>query len=119
MPSSSASAANDASATSSTAANISQTYAHFIGKQFQLSKHSVCVEEVIAEGGFSIVFLVKSSLNGRKYALKRMYVNNEYDLDSCKLEIQIIVSFCLWSLVLGRLVSVVTFSFCLRNALGQ
>lgn len=92
MPSSSASAANDASATSSAAANISQTYAHFIGKQFQLSKHSVYVEEVIAEGGFSIVFLVKSNLNGRKYALKRMYVNNEYDLESCKLEIQIIVS---------------------------
>lgn len=42
-------------------------------------------------GGFAIVFLVKSS-SGR-YALKRMYVNNEHDLNVCKREIQIAVSF--------------------------
>lgn len=41
-------------------------------------------------GGFAIVFLVKSS-SGR-YALKRMYVNNEHDLNVCKREIQIAVS---------------------------
>lgn len=41
-------------------------------------------------GGFAIVFLVKAS-SGR-YALKRMYVNNEHDLNVCKREIQIAVS---------------------------
>jgi hypothetical protein len=29
---------------------IGQNYAHFIGKQFQLGKHSVFVEDVIGEG---------------------------------------------------------------------
>ena len=41
-------------------------------------------------GGFAIVFLVKSL--GTRYALKRMYVNNEHDLNVCKREIQIAVS---------------------------
>ena len=31
-------------------------------------------------------------VNGKKYALKRMYVNNELDLEVCKREIQIIVN---------------------------
>uniref|UniRef100_A0A8B9SCG2 non-specific serine/threonine protein kinase n=1 Tax=Apteryx owenii TaxID=8824 RepID=A0A8B9SCG2_APTOW len=44
--------------------------------------------EVLAEGGFAIVFLVRTN-NGVKCALKRMYVNNEYDLQVCKREIQI------------------------------
>ncbi|KFQ00319.1 AP2-associated protein kinase 1, partial [Haliaeetus albicilla] len=39
-------------------------------------------------GGFAIVFLVRTN-NGMKCALKRMYVNNEYDLQVCKREIQI------------------------------
>lgn len=38
------------------------------------------------------MFLVKGT-NGAKYALKRMYVNNEQDLAVCKREIQITVSF--------------------------
>ena len=42
-------------------------------------------------GGFAIVFLVRTN-NGMKCALKRMYVNNEYDLQVCKREIQIMVS---------------------------
>lgn len=48
-------------------------------------------------GGFSIVFLVKAN-NGTatRYALKRMYVNNEHDLNICKREIQIAVS-CFFS----------------------
>lgn len=71
---------------------IGQNYSHFIGKTFQLEKHVVCVDDVIAEGGFSIVFLVKSNQNGKKYALKRMYVNNDADLDVCKREIKIIKS---------------------------
>lgn len=76
----------------STSTAAASGYAHFIGKTYQLSKHSVCVEDVIAEGGFSIVFLVRSSRNGKKYALKRMYVNNETDLEVCKFEIHIIRS---------------------------
>ncbi|NXL77355.1 AAK1 kinase, partial [Leptocoma aspasia] len=43
---------------------------------------------VCSLGGFAIVFLVRTS-NGVKCALKRMYVNNEYDLQVCKREIQI------------------------------
>lgn len=39
------------------------------------------------------MFLVRTS-NGVKCALKRMYVNNEYDLQVCKREIQIMVSPC-------------------------
>ena len=45
---------------------------------------------MIAEGGFAIVFLVKSS-SGSKLALKRMCVNNEKDLSVCKREINIVV----------------------------
>ena len=36
---------------------ISQQYAHFIGQKFQLAKHSVCVEEVIAEGWHTLFSL--------------------------------------------------------------
>ncbi|NXD63341.1 AAK1 kinase, partial [Eolophus roseicapillus] len=43
---------------------------------------------VSSPGGFAIVFLVRTN-NGMKCALKRMYVNNEYDLQVCKREIQI------------------------------
>lgn len=42
-------------------------------------------------GGFAIVFLVKAQ-NGQRYALKRMYVNNDQSLAVCKREIQIAVS---------------------------
>uniref|UniRef100_A0A8C0ZSH0 AP2-associated protein kinase 1 n=1 Tax=Castor canadensis TaxID=51338 RepID=A0A8C0ZSH0_CASCN len=38
--------------------------------------------------GFALVFLVRTS-NGIKCALKRMFVNNEHDLQVCKREIQI------------------------------
>ena len=44
-------------------------------------------------GGFAVVFLVKGS-SSKRYALKRMYVNNEYDLNVAKREIQIAVSYC-------------------------
>ncbi|XP_011501176.1 PREDICTED: probable serine/threonine-protein kinase nek3 [Ceratosolen solmsi marchali] len=60
---------------------------NYIGKVFVVGRHTVTVEEVLAEGGFAIVFLVKYA--GGRYALKRMYVNNEYDLNVCKREIQI------------------------------
>lgn len=61
-----------------------------VGKVFQVGKQfSVTVEDIIAEGGFAIVFLVKAP-NGSRYALKRMHVNNDHDLAACRREIQIV-----------------------------
>lgn len=60
----------------------------FIGKAFTIGRHQVTVEETLAEGGFAIVFVVRTS-QGVRCALKRMYVNNEHDLQVCKREIQI------------------------------
>lgn len=60
----------------------------FVGKTFKLSRENVTVEEVLAEGGFALVFLVKGH-NGQRYALKRLYVNNEHDLGVCSREIKI------------------------------
>lgn len=48
--------------------------------------------ECLIVGGFAIVFLAKSNTGNTKYALKRMYVNNEHDLNVAKREIQIAVS---------------------------
>mgnify|MGYP001200927576 CR=1 FL=1 len=48
-------------------------------------------QDVLAEGGFAIVFLVRSS-KGEKLALKRMCVNNDKDLSVCRREINIVVS---------------------------
>ncbi|XP_019716187.1 AP2-associated protein kinase 1 isoform X4 [Hippocampus comes] len=60
----------------------------FIGRVFTLGRHQVTIEEIVAEGGFAIVFLVRTN-QGQRCALKRMYVNNEHDLQICKMEIQI------------------------------
>ncbi|KAM9476147.1 AP2-associated protein kinase 1-like isoform 7-T7 [Clarias gariepinus] len=60
----------------------------FIGRVFTIGRYQVTVEETVAEGGFAIVFLVRTH-QGVRCALKRMYVNNEHDLDVCKREIQI------------------------------
>ncbi|XP_075391562.1 AP2-associated protein kinase 1 isoform X5 [Tenrec ecaudatus] len=60
----------------------------YIGRVFGIGRQQVTVDEVLAEGGFAIVFLVRTS-NGVKCALKRMFVNNEHDLQVCKREIQI------------------------------
>lgn len=59
-----------------------------IGKTFQVGRYSVVVDDVIAEGGFAVVFLVKAQ-NGSRLALKRMYVNNDRDLAVCQKEIKI------------------------------
>ncbi|XP_060552478.1 AP2-associated protein kinase 1-like [Ruditapes philippinarum] len=59
-----------------------------IGKVFIIGKFTVTVEDVIAQGGFAVVFLVKAA-NGNRYALKRMFVNNDHDLAVCKKEIHI------------------------------
>lgn len=58
-------------------------------------------------GGQGVVFLAKA--NSVRYALKRMYVNNEYDLNVAKREIQIAVSFhrllCLVHVLLINLIT--------------
>ncbi|XP_036451532.1 AP2-associated protein kinase 1-like [Colossoma macropomum] len=64
---------------------------NFIGRNFTVGRHQVTVEETLAEGGFAIVFLVRTH-QGVRCALKRMYVNNEHDLQVCRREIQIMVS---------------------------
>ncbi|RZF41423.1 hypothetical protein LSTR_LSTR000137 [Laodelphax striatellus] len=60
----------------------------YVGKAFTVGRMTVTVEEVLAEGGFAVVFLVKGN-NNKKFALKRMYVNNDHDLNIAKREIQI------------------------------
>ncbi|XP_016097194.1 AP2-associated protein kinase 1-like [Sinocyclocheilus grahami] len=64
---------------------------NFIGRAFTVGRHQVTVEETLAEGGFAIVFLVRTN-QGVRCALKRMYVNNEHDLQVCNREIQIMVN---------------------------
>ncbi|ELU02272.1 hypothetical protein CAPTEDRAFT_227866 [Capitella teleta] len=44
---------------------------------------------ICRHGGFAIVFLVRSNQTGQRLALKRMFVNNDHDLNVCKREIQI------------------------------
>uniref|UniRef100_A0A4W4EFM8 non-specific serine/threonine protein kinase n=1 Tax=Electrophorus electricus TaxID=8005 RepID=A0A4W4EFM8_ELEEL len=60
----------------------------FIGKVFTIGRYQVTVEETVAEGGFAIVFLVRTH-QGSRCALKRMYVNNESDLQVCQREIHV------------------------------
>ncbi|XP_068089758.1 BMP-2-inducible protein kinase [Hyperolius riggenbachi] len=59
-----------------------------VGRCFTIGHHQVTVEELVAEGGFSTVFLVRTH-GGQRCALKRMYVNNVPDLNICKREITI------------------------------
>ncbi|KAH8263622.1 hypothetical protein KR044_011773 [Drosophila immigrans] len=65
----------------------------FVGKVFTVGRVTVTIEDVLAEGGFAMVFLARGngggSASATKYALKRMYVNNEHDLNVAKREIQI------------------------------
>ncbi|XP_019738357.1 AP2-associated protein kinase 1-like isoform X1 [Hippocampus comes] len=58
-------------------------------------------------GGFAIVFLVKTN-QGVRCALKRMYVNNEYDLQVCKCEIQIMKDLVGHKNIVGYLDSSIT-----------
>ncbi|XP_006885354.1 PREDICTED: BMP-2-inducible protein kinase [Elephantulus edwardii] len=55
---------------------------------FAVGRYQVTLEESLAEGGFSTVFLVRTH-GGVRCALKRMYVNNLPDLNICKREITI------------------------------
>ncbi|GAU87894.1 hypothetical protein RvY_00682 [Ramazzottius varieornatus] len=63
-----------------------------IGKVFVVGSYHVTVEDVIAEGGFALVFLTRDNA-GKRYALKRMFVNKEQDLLMCQQEIRILESF--------------------------
>ncbi|KAF6716541.1 AP2-associated protein kinase 1 [Oryzias melastigma] len=80
---------------------------NFIGRGFTVGRHQVTVEEIIAEGGFAIVFLVKTN-QGVRCALKRMYVNNEHDLQVCKCEIQIMKDLVGHKNIVGYLDSSIT-----------
>ncbi|KAF7648447.1 hypothetical protein LDENG_00156860 [Lucifuga dentata] len=60
----------------------------YFGKVFAVGRYQVTVEELIAEGGFSVVFLARTH-SGIRCALKRMYVNNVPDLNVYKREITI------------------------------
>ncbi|XP_078055775.1 AP2-associated protein kinase 1-like isoform X3 [Mustelus asterias] len=64
------------------------SWSSFQGKAYAVGRYQVTVEELIAEGGFAIVFLVKI-LGGVRCALKRMCVNSEQDLQVCQQEIAI------------------------------
>lgn len=59
-------------------------------------------------GGFAMVFLAKA--NSVRYALKRMYVNSEQNLNVAKREIQIAVSICSWCLLIMIIFSGYTFN---------
>ncbi|XP_032879821.1 BMP-2-inducible protein kinase isoform X2 [Amblyraja radiata] len=61
---------------------------NYVGRVFSVGRYQVTVEELIAEGGFSIVFLVRTH-NSVRCALKRMYVNDVHDLNICKREVTI------------------------------
>ncbi|KAM9446351.1 BMP-2-inducible protein kinase isoform 2-T2 [Clarias gariepinus] len=61
---------------------------NFIGKVFAIGRYQVTVDELIAEGGFSMVFLARTH-SGVRCALKRMYVNNVHDLNVFKREVTI------------------------------
>ncbi|XP_017029430.1 uncharacterized protein Nak isoform X1 [Drosophila kikkawai] len=78
---------------SSSSSSSSNEKNSFVGKVFTVGRVTVTVEDVLAEGGFAMVFLARGngggSASATKYALKRMYVNNEHDLNVAKREIQI------------------------------
>lgn len=68
-------------------------YDSFVGKHYGVGDLTLVVEDVIAEGGFSFVFLVRDTTKNRVFALKRMLVNSQVDLENCKQEILIMKSF--------------------------
>ncbi|XP_029999000.1 BMP-2-inducible protein kinase isoform X2 [Sphaeramia orbicularis] len=70
------------------ASGSSSGVSSYFGKVFAVGRYQVTVEELVAEGGFSVVFLARTH-SGVRCALKRMYVNNVPDLNVCKREITI------------------------------
>ena len=66
----------------------------YIGKVLTINQYQVVVEDILGQGGFAFVFLVRSQNQPQqRYALKRMYVNNEQDLQVCQREIAILKEF--------------------------
>ncbi|KAF8569701.1 hypothetical protein P879_05925 [Paragonimus westermani] len=76
---------------SSPSGNLNRHYASFLGRHFRIGHFSLIVDEIIAEGGFGVVFRVRSQ-QGQYYALKRTCVNCERDLALCKRELTIVSS---------------------------
>ena len=81
---------------SSSETNSSSTNAgditSYIGKILIINHRQVVVENILGQGGFAFVFLVRAN-NQQRYALKRMYVNNQRDLHVCQREISLIKEF--------------------------
>ena len=76
-----------------------QQHREWIGRELVVGRYHATVEEVVAEGGFALVFLVKSRLGGggggfTRLALKRMCVNNENDLRCSKLKLKLELHTC-------------------------
>jgi len=69
--------------------------ASYIGKSLTINHQQFIVEDVLGQGGFAFVFLVRSYYNQQRYALKRMYVNNQRDLNICQREISFVKEFSL------------------------
>ncbi|XP_056288639.1 AP2-associated protein kinase 1-like isoform X3 [Pseudoliparis swirei] len=90
-----------------TSSGSSHAGGNVIGRAFTIGRHQVTVDEIIAEGGFAIVFLVRTN-QGVRCALKRMYVNNEHDLQVCKCEIQIMKDLIGHKNIVGYLDSSIT-----------
>lgn len=64
----------------------------FLNQNF-CTVRKICNKFILLIGGFAMVFLVKGNKDNVRYALKRLYVNNEQDLNVAKREIQIAVGF--------------------------
>ncbi|KAM9858727.1 BMP-2-inducible protein kinase [Aulostomus maculatus] len=79
----------------------------YFGKVFAVGRYQVTVEELIAEGGFSVVFLARTH-SGVRCALKRMYVNNVPDLNVYKREITIMKELSGHKNIVGYLDSAIT-----------
>ena len=61
----------------------------YLGRILTINARQVLVESILGQGGFAFVFLVRA-FNHQRYALKRMYVNNQRDLYVCQREIGLI-----------------------------
>ncbi|CAG5107472.1 Oidioi.mRNA.OKI2018_I69.chr1.g3343.t1.cds [Oikopleura dioica] len=69
-----------------------QSQPGYVGSNVQIGSYNVHIESVLAEGGFSIVYLANAKIpnsKSTKAALKRMFVNDEETLAGCKNEIQV------------------------------
>lgn len=61
----------------------------YVGHQFRVNAKAFVVENLVAEGGFALVFRARDVASGRVVALKRIMVNNPPDLKLAKQEVAI------------------------------